>query len=46
MGYDSTEKIIPVNVKNYNALAQRPQNSRLDNNKIFGIRRYHREDSF
>ena len=49
MGYDSTEKIIPVNGKNYNALAQRPQNSRLDNNKIykiFGIRQCNWEDSF
>ena len=37
MGYNSASKIIPINSKDYSAVAERPLNSRLDNSKIFDI---------
>ena len=49
MGYNSRDIILPINSKDYNSLAQRPSNSRLDNSKIFrvfGIKLPHWEDSF
>lgn len=49
MGYNSTSKITPVNSREYNSIAHRPLNSRLDNSKIFrafGIRLPNWEDSF
>lgn len=47
--YDQKVKIISVNSNNYNSIANRPNNSRLDNNKIykiFGIKLPYWEDSF
>ena len=49
MGYNSKLKIIPINSKDYSAVAERPLNSRLDNSKIFnifGIKLPNWEDSF
>ena len=49
MGYNSEDIIIPINSKDYNSLAKRPSNSRLNNSKIFrvfGIKLPHWEDSF
>ena len=49
MGYNSESKIIPINSKDYNSVADRPLNSKLDNSKIFdmfGIRLPYWEDSF
>ena len=49
MGYNPSEKIIPVNSINYETVANRPLNSRLDNSKIlkvFGIKLPFWEDSF
>ena len=49
MGYNSKSKIIPINSKDFSAVADRPLNSRLDNSKvfnIFGIKLPNWEDSF
>ena len=49
MGYNAESKIIPINSKDYNSVADRPLNSKLDNSKIFdmfGIRLPNWEDSF
>ena len=49
MGYNPSKKIIPVNSIDYNSVAKRPLNSRLDNSKIrktFGIELPFWEDSF
>ena len=35
MGYNPKEIVIPMNLKDYNSLAKKPTNSRLDNSKIF-----------
>ena len=49
MGYNSLKKIITVNSIDYESVANRPLNSRLDNSKIcktFGIELPFWEDSF
>ena len=49
MGYNQSKKIIPVNSIDYESVANRPFNSRLDNSticKTFGIQLPFWEDSF
>ena len=49
MGYNPSKKIIPINSIDYESVANRPLNSRLDNSKIlktFGIELPYWEDSF